>query len=159
ALAAGPAPGSWGGFAGQGGWAGPSARPGRGGQDGDGLRGHRPTLFEAALQTLMGRPFGWLIVPDSTGLIDAEAGGLAAQLNVLRRYDEEHARFDVERAQYRLAELDACREGGLWEVRVLAGAASEQELGLIAPVLVGAVDLGDHPYRLRSAESAHDFAD
>src|SRR6185437_13698740 len=110
-------------------------------------------------QTLMGRPFGWLIVADPTDLIDAEADELRAQLNVLRRYDEEHARFDVERAQHRLAELDAYREGGLWEVRVLAGAASEQELSLIAPVLVGAVDLRDHPYRLRRAESAHDFAD
>ena len=107
----------------------------------------------------MGRPFGWLIVADPTDLLDAETDELRAQLNVLRRYEEEHARFDAQRAQHRLAELDAYREAGLWEVRVLAGAASEQELGLIAPVLAGAVDLRDHPYRLRSAESAHDFAD
>jgi DNA helicase HerA-like ATPase len=152
------AQGGWGGGAGPGGgWAGP-AGGGRGGLGGEADRG-RPTLFESALQTLMGRPFGWLIVADPTDIIDAEADELRAQLNVLRRYDEEHARFDVERAQQRLAELDAYREGGLWEVRVLAGAASEQELSLIAPVLVGAVDLRDHPYRLRRAESAHDFAD
>ncbi|HEY1617091.1 MAG TPA: ATP-binding protein, partial [Streptosporangiaceae bacterium] len=121
--------------------------------------GAGPTLFESALQTLMGRPFGWLIVADPTREIDTEADELRAQLNVLRRYDEEHARFDAERAQQRLAELDAYREAGLWDVRVLAGAATEDELSLIAPVLVGAVDLRAHPYRLRSAEGAHDFAD
>jgi hypothetical protein len=150
---------------GRGGWPGGSARSGatgpqdRRGQGGDADRGQLPTLFESALQTLMGRPFGWLIVADPTDLIDAETDELRAQLNVLRRYEEEHARFDVERAQQRLAELDAYREAGLWDVRVLAGAASEQELSLIAPVLVGAVDLRAHPYRLRSAEGAHDFAD
>jgi hypothetical protein len=140
------------------GWPGDAARLGRGGlRDGDG--GQFPTLFESALQTLMGRPFGWLIVADPTDQIDAETDDLRAQLNVLRRYEEEHARFDAERAQRRLAELDAYREAGLWDVRVLVGAASEQELGLIGPVLVGAADLRSHPYRLRSAQGAHDFAD
>jgi helicase HerA-like protein len=126
--------------------------------DAPGVRSE-PTLFEAALATLMGRSFGWLIVADPTDLVDTETDDLRAQLNVLRRYDEEHARFDTERAQRRLAELDAYREAGLWDVRVLAGAASEAELALIAPVLAGAVDLRAHPYRLRSAEGAHDFAD
>ncbi len=118
-----------------------------------------PTLFEAALQTLMGREFGWLIVADPVDRIDAETDELRSQLNILRRYEEEHARFDVERAERRLAELDAYREAGLWEVRVLAGAASQQDLALIAPVLAGAAGLQAHPYRLRSAEGAHDFAD
>jgi hypothetical protein len=118
-----------------------------------------PTRFEAALQTLMGRAFGWLIVADPVDHLAAETDELRSQLNILRRYEEEQARFDVERAQRRLAELDAYREAGLWEVRVLAGAATEQELGLIAPVLAGAADLRAHPYRLRSAEGAHEFAD
>ena len=78
---------------------------------------------------------------------------------MLRRYDEEHSRFDASRAERRLAELDAFREAGLWNVRVLAGAATEQELRLIAPVLVGSVDLAAHPYRLRSAEEPRDLAD
>jgi uncharacterized protein len=132
----------------------PLARPDEGWSPEDG-----PTRFEAALQTLMGRAFGWLIVADPVDHIDAETNELRSQLNILRRYEEEQARFDVERAQRRLAELDAYREAGLWEVRVLAGAATEQELGLIAPVLAGAVDLRAHPYRLRSAEGAHEFAD
>ena len=149
--AGGPAGPGWGGD-------GADGQPGRGGRR-DGAAGPFPTLFEAALQTLMGRPFGWLIVADPSDLIDAETDDLRAQLNVLRRYEEEHARFDAERAQRRLAELDAYREAGLWEVRVLAGAASEQELSLISPVLVGAVDLAAHPYRLRTAEAAYDFAD
>src|SRR5215469_14748237 len=119
----------------------------------------RPTLFESALQTLMGRPFGWLIVADPTDLLEAETAELRSQLTVLRQYEDEHARFDADRAQRRLAELDAYREAGLWNVRVLAGAASEQELRLIAPVLVGGIDLSAHPYRLRCPDGVQEFAD
>jgi DNA helicase HerA-like ATPase len=118
-----------------------------------------PTLFEAALQTLMGRPFGWLIVADPTGLLQTETAELRNQLTVLRQYDDEHTRFDAGRAERRLAELDAFREAGLWNVRVLAGAATEQDLRLIAPVLVGSADLSAHPYRLRCPEGAQEFAD
>jgi DNA helicase HerA-like ATPase len=118
-----------------------------------------PTLFESALQTLMARPFAWLIVADPTDLLDAETAELRNQLTVLRRYDEEQARFDADRVQRRLAELDAYREAGLWNVRVLVGAATEQELRLIAPLLVGSADLRAHPYRLRCAEGAQEFAD
>ena len=121
--------------------------------------GPQPTLFESALTTLITRPFGWLVVAEPAGTLDAEIADLRTQLNVLRRYDEENARFDAERAQRRLAELDAFREAGLWNVRVLAGAASAEELRLIAPVLVGAADLGAHPYRLRSGEGACHLAD
>src|SRR5580693_4809645 len=92
--------------------------------------GRRQTLFESALVTLMARPFGWLVVAEPSELIDTE-----------------------------IAELDAFREAGLWNVRVLAGAATEQELRLIAPVLVGSVDLAAHPYRLRSPEEPRDLAD
>ena len=118
-----------------------------------------PTLFESALQTLMGRPFGWLIVADPTDLLDGEAAELRNQLTVLRRYDDENARFEASRAEGRLAELDAFREAGLWNVRVLAGAATEQDLRLIAPVLVGSADLSAHPYRLRCPDGAQEFAD
>jgi uncharacterized protein len=118
-----------------------------------------PTLFESTLVTLMPRPFGWLVVAEPTELIDAEVADLRTQLNVLRRHDEERSRFDVERAERRLAELDTFREAGLWNVRVLAGAATEEELGLLAPVLAGSVDLGAHPYRLRTAGGAHGLAD
>ncbi|HEV2243424.1 MAG TPA: ATP-binding protein [Streptosporangiaceae bacterium] len=121
--------------------------------------GRNPTLFESALVSLMARPFGWLVVAEPSDLIDAEITELRTQLNVLRRYDEEHSRFDVGRAERRLAELDAFREAGLWNVRVLAGAATVEELRLIAPVLVGSVDLSAHPYRLRSAEVPRELAD
>jgi len=123
----------------------------------DGLA--QPTLFESALQTAMGRPFGWLIVADPTDLLDSETAELRSQLTVLRQYEDERARFDADRAERRLAELDAYREAGLWNVRVLVGAATEQELRLIAPVLVGAVDLSAHPYRLRCTDGALEFAD
>jgi uncharacterized protein len=117
------------------------------------------SAFESTLVTLMARPFGWLVVAEPTDLIDAEIAGLRTHLNVLRRHDEEQSRFDAERAQRRLAELDTFREAGLWNVRVLAGAASEAELGLLAPVLVGSADLGHHPYRLRAAAGARSLAD
>ena len=117
------------------------------------------TLFESALQTLMGRPFGWLIVADPTELLEGETAELRNQLTVLRQYEDEHARFEAGRAERRLAELDAFREAGLWNVRVLAGAATEQDLRLIAPVLVGSADLSAHPYRLRCPDGAQEFAD
>lgn len=117
-----------------------------------------PTLFESALVTLMGRPFGWLVIAEPTTAIDAEIAGLRAQLNAVSRYEEERSRFDADRAQRRLAELDVFREAGLWQVRVLAGAATPGDLGLLAPVLAGSVNLGSHGYRLRSPEGAQPLA-
>ncbi len=100
----------------------------------------QPTLFESALAALTGRPFGWLVVAEPTDLLDAEFAQLRTQVTVLRRHDEEQSRFDAERTQRRLAELDALREAGLWDVRVLAGAATPADAALLAPVLVGSVD-------------------
>jgi len=138
--------------------AGPGQQGQRSGPRADASDGHVP-LFESTLISLMTRPFGWLVVAEPTDLIDAEIAELRTQLNVLRRYEEERARLDVERSERRLAELDAFREAGLWNVRVLAGAASEEELSLLAPVLVGSVSLAGHPYRLRCAEGIHELAD
>ena len=118
-----------------------------------------PTLFESALQTLIGRPFGWLIVADPTDLLDAETAELQGEVTMLGRYEDERARVEARRVAERLAELDRFREAGLWQVRVLVGAASEQDLGLIAPLLVGAADLSAHPYRLRCPAGAQEFAD
>ncbi|MDF5751774.1 ATP-binding protein [Spongiactinospora sp. TRM90649] len=114
-----------------------------------------PTLFESTLVTLMSRPFGWLVVAEPTDLLDSEVAHLRTQLNVLRQYGDasERSRYDAERAERRMQELDAFREAGLWNVRVLAGAAGPEELRQIAPVLVGSVDMSQHPYRLRSALS------
>lgn len=113
----------------------------------------RQTLFESTLVTLMSRPFAWLLAAEPTDLLDAEVAHLRTQLNVLRQYGDasERSRFDAERAERRMQELDAFREAGLWNVRVLAGAATADELRQIAPVLVGSVEIGHHPYRLRSA--------
>ncbi|WP_214109757.1 ATP-binding protein [Acrocarpospora catenulata] len=115
----------------------------------------QPTLFESTLTTLMSRPFGWVVVAEPTDLLDAEVSHLRTQLNVLRQYGDasERSRFDAERAERRMQELDAFREAGLWNVRVLAGAAGPEELRQIAPVLVGSVEMSHHPYRLRSAMS------
>ncbi|MFI6320967.1 ATP-binding protein [Nonomuraea sp. NPDC050556] len=126
--------------------------PPLGGRD----RQDESTLFESTLVTLMSRPFAWLVVAEPTDLLDAEVAHLRTQLNVLRQYGDasERSRFDAERAERRMQELDAFREAGLWNVRVLAGAATADELRQLAPVLVGSVDLSHHPYRLRSALSA-----
>ncbi|MFI6899647.1 ATP-binding protein [Nonomuraea sp. NPDC050394] len=116
----------------------------------------RPTLFESTLVTLMSRPFAWLLVAEPTDMLDAEVAHLRTQLNVLRQYGDasERSRFDAERAERRMQELDAFREAGLWNVRALAGAATADELRQLAPVLVGSVEIGHHPYRLRSAAGA-----
>jgi uncharacterized protein len=120
---------------------------------------HQRTRFEAALTAVMGRPFGWLVVAEPTGLLDAEVAELRSQVTVLRQHDEERFRFDVQLAERRLAELDAFREAGLWTVRVLVGAASPEELALLAPVLAGAADLGQHPYRLGTALGAQSLGE
>ncbi|MBO3747304.1 ATP-binding protein [Streptosporangiaceae bacterium NEAU-GS5] len=121
----------------------------------------QPTLFEATLMTLMSRPFGWVVVAEPTDLLDNEVAHLRTQLNVLRQYGDasERSRYDAERAERRMQELDAFREAGLWNVRVLAGAAGPEELRQIAPVLVGSVEMNQHPYRLRSSLATYGFAD
>jgi uncharacterized protein len=124
-----------------------------------GLMAAAPTLFENALTTLMTRTFGWLVIAEPTESIDAEIADLRAHLDVLRRFDGEQSRYEADRAVSRLAELDAFREGGLWHVRVLVGAADAQQLSLIAPMLVGSADLSAHPYRLRAGGAAQDLAD
>ncbi|MDL4772827.1 ATP-binding protein [Actinomadura xylanilytica] len=120
-----------------------------------------PNLFEATLVTLMERPFGWFVVadPGDERLIEGEMRELHHELRMLRRGEDEQARLAVARADRRLAELDAFREAGLWQVRVLAGAASQAELGQIAPVLVGSMELGHHPYRLRSGQGGGTFGE
>ncbi|GAA1807023.1 ATP-binding protein [Actinomadura chokoriensis] len=123
--------------------------------------GGGPGLFEATLVTLMERPFGWFVVADPCDerMIDDEVRELQHELRMLRRGEDEHARLAVARADQRLAELDAFREAGLWQVRVVAGAASQEELGQIAPVLVGSMELGHHPYRLRSGQGSGSFSE
>src|SRR5215813_3141463 len=118
-----------------------------------------PTLFESALAALTGRPFGWLVVAEPTDLLDAEIAELRTQVNVLRRHDEEQSRFGAERTQRRLGELDAFREAGLWQVRVLAGAATRADAALLAPVLAGSVDLSRHPYRLVTGKAPYRLAE
>ncbi|MEV5570994.1 ATP-binding protein [Spirillospora sp. NPDC052269] len=123
--------------------------------------GSGPGLFESTLVTLMERPFGWFVVADPCDEreLDAEMRELHHELRMLRRGEDEQARLAVARADRRVAELDAFREAGLWRVRVLAGAASEAELAQIAPVLVGSLELGHHPYRLRSGHGSGGFAE
>jgi hypothetical protein len=115
-----------------------------------------PSLFESTLVTLMGRPFGWLVIAQQCGeqVLKDEVTDLQYELQVQRRGDDELA---VDRLERRMAELDAFQEAGLWSVRVLAGGESAQELDQIAPVLVGSVEMSHHPYRLRSGQRSVRF--
>jgi hypothetical protein len=119
----------------------------------------QPTRFEQALTAFMRGPFGWLVVAQPRDSLEDELAELRSEVNVLRQHDEERARHGAQRAERRLSELDAFREGGLWEVRVLAGAAGRAELAVLAPVLTGSVELGHHPYRLDSTRSTGTLAE
>ena len=147
------------------GWSDSLSQPTPGGLGGGwlaatgGFPGAAPSLFESALSTLMARPFCWLVVAEPTDLIDIETADLRSELNTLRRFDEERSRFDADRIARRLAELDAFREAGLWNVRVLVGATDFEQLNVVGPMLVGAADLTAHPYRLSGADRVMDLAD
>src|SRR5215472_15459000 len=147
------------------GWSDQLGQPAAGGLGGGwlaataGLPGAVPSLFESALTTLMARPFCWLVVAEPTDMIDIETAELRSQLNALRRFDEERSRFDADRMARRLAELDAFREAGLWNVRVLVGAADYEQLNAVGPMLIGAADLTAHPYRLSGPGRVMDLAD
>ncbi|HEU5156906.1 MAG TPA: ATP-binding protein [Streptosporangiaceae bacterium] len=119
----------------------------------------RPTLFESALVTLLSRPFGWLVIADrcADDAVDREIRDLQFEQQRYSRAD--HLRLEAEGAERRVAELETFGEAGLWNVRVLAGAASQEELGQIAPVLVGSVEMSHHPYRLRSGSRAIGFGE
>src|SRR5215472_5858991 len=117
------------------------------------------TLFESVLTTLMPRPFGWLVVAEPTDLIAAQTAELRSQLTVLRRFDEERSRHDADRIARRLGELDLFYQAGLWNVRVLVGAADAEQLSAVGPMLVGSADLSAHAYRLGGPERPRDLAD
>src|SRR5262249_3541633 len=63
-----------------------------------GQESRQPGRFESALAAARGRPFGWLVVAEPTGLLDDEVAGLRTQVTVLRQHDEETLRFGTDRA-------------------------------------------------------------
>ena len=112
-----------------------------------------PSLFETALIALMRRPFGWLVVAEPTDLLAAETAGRRTERDILRRHRERQADA-VDRTERCLAERGDFGDGGLWSVRVLAGASGPDELDVLAPLLAGSAELEPHPYRLRSGTGA-----
>ena len=115
-----------------------------------------PSLFETTLIAVMRQPFGWLVVAEPTDLLAADPAGLRTELDILRGHRERQAEA-VERAERCLAERGDFGDGGLWSVRVLAGAASPDDLDVLAPLLAGSAELGSHPYRLRSGTGAQNL--
>jgi hypothetical protein len=92
-----------------------------------------PSLFESTLVNLMDRPFGWLVLADQCDerVIDAEIKDLQYDLRMLRRPGDDQVKFKVERAERRMAELDAFRGGalerpGTGRCRVPAGAGADR---------------------------------
>ncbi len=112
-----------------------------------------PSLFETALIALMRRPFGWLVVAEPTDLLAAETAGLRTELDIPRRHREWQA-DTVDRTERCPAERGDSGDGGLWSVRVLAGASGPDELDVLAPLLAGSAELEPHPYRLHSGTGA-----
>ncbi|PRY02140.1 ATP-binding protein [Allonocardiopsis opalescens] len=112
----------------------------------------RPSLFELSLTALIAERFAWLVLAEPGGDLDAVRAEVQDRLSHLRLRSDRSAtaRFDVEAAERRLAELDRFADGGLWRIRVLVGADSPDRLARLAPVLTGSVEPGGHGYRLRT---------
>ena len=110
-----------------------------------------PTLFETALVALMRRPFGWLVVAEPAS--PDEAAG-AREAGAREGGDPGEEGDHHEEGGRCLAERHGGGDSRLWRVRVLAGASGPDELDVLAPLLAGSVELGPHPFRLRSDTGA-----
>jgi len=126
-----------------------------------------PTLFETALVALMRRPFGWLVVAEPVGPDEAagareagagEAGARKAGSGEAGSGEagdpHEEGAHPGEGGGRCLPDPHGRGDSRLWNVRVLAGASGPDELDVLAPLLAGSVELGPHPFRLRTAAGA-----
>ena len=118
-----------------------------------------PTLFESALQTLMGRPFGWLIVADPTDLLEPRPPSCAISSPCCASTTTStpgSTRIGPSAGwpSSMRSERPACGTCGCWSAR-----RPSRTCGSSRRVLVGSADLSAHPYRLRCPEGAQEFAD
>jgi DNA helicase HerA-like ATPase len=125
--------------------------------DGGGLQPDPASLEEGLLSAWDG-PFGWLILADP--LAPAEITGHAAQVASKQRLAAAMADRDPEKAvqgrrlEQRHTELRQALSSGLWQVHVLAGAATPATAVRVAGLFCASVDLAGLPYTLTPFISA-----
>jgi DNA helicase HerA-like ATPase len=96
-------------------------------------------------------PFAWLVLaePLAHEVLEDQLTRLTARIPGLRqRENTEAARLELERAQSRFRELTRARSSGIWDVRVVVGAASPPTAVHAASLLCSASDLEGLPYVL-----------
>lgn len=99
-------------------------------------------------------PFAWLVIaePVSTHALAPVLDRLVSEILPLNRGEVGQARrVELERKQARHRELSRTQIGGVWRVRVLAGAADPSAARATAAMLCAATELNGLPYALESS--------
>jgi len=115
-----------------------------------------PSSLEDGLLSAWLGPFGWLLLAepvDAGTLEDLTSQAARAQLEA-QRSDSPRARLAERRAAARHAELRQAASTGLWQVHLLAGAATPQQAAQVAGLLRASTDLAGLPYALLPARPA-----
>ncbi|MFD6070031.1 ATP-binding protein [Amycolatopsis lurida] len=105
-------------------------------------------------------PFVWLVLarPLQTAQVQQELDELEADIPSLRlRDNSEQSRVQLLRAEARYRELTRAIPTGVWEVSVLVGADSTDEVRRAAALLCGASDLKSQPYLLVPGDDVTDL--
>ncbi|MFG2881742.1 ATP-binding protein [Streptomyces sp. NPDC048297] len=114
----------------------------------------RPTERRASFDDAVAHlpdPFAWLVLAEPLPYewLERERTALGVALPRLRQRENSEAdRIAAERAEARYRELTRAVSTGLWNVRVLVGAAAPDTAHASAALLCGAGDLDDLPYVL-----------
>jgi len=125
--------------------------------DGNDPRPERASLEECLLAAWDG-PFGWLILADP--LAPSQITDLAAQVAGKQRLAAAMADRDPEKAvqarrlEQRHTELRQALSSGLWQLYVLAGAATPETAARVAGLFCASLDLSGLPYMLTPSISA-----
>lgn len=118
--------------------------------------------FEQYVAHLGDRPFGWLVVaePLARDVVEAEIARIGAEFPSLRKREtSERDRVDLERAEAWYRDLERARSSGLWNVHVMAGAATEVDARRAAGILCGATDSPGLPVALIPETTTSTFAE
>jgi hypothetical protein len=105
----------------------------------------------------LGHPFAWVVYaePLPRAAAEAELDSLSACIPRLRqRTGSESDRIDLVRAEERYRELSRALIAGMWNLRILVGAADPGLAYAVAALLCGATDLDQRPYVLSPGEPA-----
>jgi uncharacterized protein len=130
------------------------AEPGAPGLPAGGRSG-RPSLEDGLLSAWLG-PFGWLLLaePVDAGTLEEMASQVALAQLEAQRSDSPRAKLAERRAAARHAELRQAASTGLWQVHLLAGAATPEQAAQVAGLLRASTDLAGLPYALLPAPAA-----